>query len=159
MLGFLSIDDEPTQHLFHARLRPGTARDARGTPMLLRRTVQTLRNAFKKAKVLVRLDAGFAAPAVFDVLDDLRVEYLVAVPGNAVLERVSAEPMRIARELAELFNGSLANYGETDYRSSGWKRARRVIFKAEALVYPERELKENRRYVATSLGLAPARPW
>jgi len=82
MLGFLSVDDEPTQHLFHARLRPGTARDARGTPALLCRTVRALRKAFRKAKILVRLDAGFAAPAIFDMLDELRVDYLVALPGN-----------------------------------------------------------------------------
>jgi hypothetical protein len=34
-----------------------------------------------------------------------------------------------------------------------------VIFKTEALVYPGRELKENRRYVATSLALAPKLAW
>lgn len=159
MLGFLSVDDEPTQHLFHARLRPGTARDARGTPALLLRTVQALRKAFKKAKILVRLDAGFAAPAIFEVLDELRVDYLVSLPGNTVLERASAESMRIVRTLAERFDGSLATWGETPYRSGGWSRARRVIFKAEALVYPGRELKENRRFVATSLGLAPKKAW
>ena len=159
MLGFLSVDDEPTQHLFHARLRPGTARDARGTPSLLRRTVQTLRNAFRKARILVRLDAGFAVPAVFEVLDELRVDYLVAMGGNAVLERAAAEPLRVVRELAEQFDGSLHTFGETDYRSSGWRRTRRVIFKAEALVYPERELKENQRFVVTSLRLAPKKAW
>ena len=159
MLGFLSVDDEPTQHLFHARLRPGTARDARGTPALLRRTVRTLRKAFRKARILVRLDAGFAAPAVFQTLDELGVDYLVAMPGNAVLQRAAAEPMRIARELAEHFGGSLANWGETSYRSGGWRRARRVIFKAEALVYPERELKENQRFVVTNLRLPPPKAW
>jgi len=159
MLGFLSVDDEPTQHLFHARLRPGTARDARGTPALLRRTVQALRKAFRRAKILVRLDAGFAVPAVFEVLDELRVDYLVAMPGNAVLQRAAAEPMRIVRELAERFDGSLHTFGETDYRSGGWSRARRVIFKAEALVYPARELKENQRFVVTSLRLAPNKAW
>src|SRR5262249_29827869 len=151
--------DEETQHLFHARLRPGTARDARGTPALLQRTVKSLRKAFRKARILVRLDAGFAVPAVFELFDELRVDYLVAMPGNAVLQRAAAEPMRIARELAEHFGGSLANWGETSYRSRGWKRARRVIFKAEALVYAERELKQNQRFVVTSLRLFPKKAW
>lgn len=159
MLGFLSVDDEPTQHLFHARLRPGTARDARGTPALLCRTVRALRKAFKKAKILVRLDAGFAAPSVFEALDALRVDYLVSLPGNPVLERASAEPMRIVRALAEKFDGTLATWSETAYRSQSWSRERRVIFKTEALVYPGRELKENRRFVATSLGLSPKKAW
>lgn len=159
MLGFLSLDDEPTQHLFHARLRPGTARDARGTPALLRRTVKSLRKAFRKARILVRLDAGFAVPAVFEMLDELRVEYVVAMQGNPVLQRDAAEPMRIVRELAEHFDGTLAICRETRYRSSGWRRERRVIFKAEALVYPGRALKENLRFVVTNLRLAPSKVW
>jgi hypothetical protein len=159
MLGFLSVDDEPLQHLFHARLRPGTARDARGTPVLLRRTVLALRKAFRRARILVRLDAGFAAPAVFAMLDELRVDYLVAMGGNAILHRAAAEPLRIVRELAERFDGSLATWGETSYRSGGWDRDRRVIFKAEALVYPDRELKENQRFVVTNLRLAPKKAW
>lgn len=159
MLGFLSVDDEPMQHLFHARLRPGTARDARGTPALLRRTVQHLRKAFRKARILVRLDAGFAVPAVFEMLDELRVDYLVAMAGNSVLQGAAAEPMRIVRGLAERFDGSLATWGETSYRSGGWRRDRRVIFKAEALVYPERELKQNRRFVVTNLRQAPKKAW
>jgi hypothetical protein len=159
MLGFLSVDAEPTQHLFHARLRPGTARDARGTPALLRRTVESLRKAFRKARILVRLDAGFAVPAVFEILDELRVDYVVAMQGNPVLQRDAAEPMRIVRTLAERFDGTLAIHRETRYRSSGWRRERRVIFKAEALVYPERALKENLRFVVTNLRLAPKRAW
>jgi hypothetical protein len=159
MLGFLSVDAEPTQHLFHARLRPGTSRDARGTPALLRRTVESLRKAFRKARILVRLDAGFAVPAVFEILDELRVDYVVAMQGNPVLQRDAAEPMRIVRELAERFDETLAIHRETRYRSSGWRRERRVIFKAEALVYPERALKENLRFVVTNLRLAPKNVW
>lgn len=159
MLGFLSVDGEPTQHLFHARLRPGTARDARGTPALLLRTVRSLRKAFRKARILVRLDAGFAVPAVFEMLDELRVDYVVAMQGNPVLQRAAAEPMRIVRELAERFEGTLAIHRETRYRSSGWRRDRRVIFKAEALVYPGRPLKENVRFVVTNLRLASKEVW
>jgi hypothetical protein len=155
MLGFLSVDDEPIQHLFHARLRPGTARDARGTPVLLLRTVKALRKAFKKARILVRVDAGFAHPQLFELLDQLRVDYVVAMPGNSVLQEVAAEPMRVVRELAKRFDGSLATWGETSYRAKSWKRERRVIFKAEALVYPGRELKDNLRFVVTTLRHPP----
>lgn len=34
-----------------------------------------------------------------------------------------------------------------------------MIFKAEALVYPDRELKENQRFVVTNLRLAPKKAW
>jgi hypothetical protein len=67
MFGFLSVDGSQEQHLFHARLRPGLAKECRGTIALLRRTVRSLRNRFRKATIRVRLDAGFAgsSPAFY----------------------------------------------------------------------------------------------
>ncbi len=82
MFGFLSVDGDPEQYLFHARLRPGLAKEARGTVALLRRTVKRVRRAFKKARIRVRLDAGFAYPQIFEVLEELRVEFVVAIPAN-----------------------------------------------------------------------------
>ncbi len=159
MLGFLSVDDEPTQHLFHARLRPGTARDSRGTPALLMRTVRSLRKAFKRARILVRLDAGFAYPQIFDVLDELHVDYVVGMPGNPKLAEAAAEHMRVVRGLAERFGGSLHWCGETRYQTRNWRRERRVTFKAEALVYEGREIKDNLRFHVTNLRAAPRRVW
>jgi len=159
MLGFLSVDDELVQHLFHARLRPGTVQDVRGTLPLLRRTVKTLRKAFKKARILVRLDAGFAHPLLLALLDELHVQYVVAVGGNCVLQEAAEGSMRIVRKLAERFEGSLRMWGETNYRAKSWRHGRRVIFKAEALVYPGRKLKDNLRFVITNLRLTPQRAW
>ena len=159
MLGFLSVDERPTQHLFHARLRPGTARDSRGTPALLIRTVRNLRKAFKRARILVRLDAGFAYPQIFDVLDELRVDYVVGIPGNPKLAQAAAEHMLVVRTLAERFGGSLAWWGETRYQTRSWPRERRVTFKAEALVYAGREIKDNLRFHVTNLRVAPRKVW
>ena len=85
LFGFISIDDQPEQYMFHARLRPGASREVRVTPTLLRRTVSNLRKTFKKARIRVRLDSGFAHPLIYDTLEDLKVEYVVGVPENAVL--------------------------------------------------------------------------
>jgi hypothetical protein len=159
MLGFLSVDDEPTQHLFHARLRPGTARDSRGTPALLIRAVRSLRKAFKRARILVRLDAGFAYPQIFDVLDQLGVDYVVGMPGNPKLAEAAAEHMRVVRGLSEQFGGSLAWWGETRYQTRTWRRERRVTFKAEALVYEGRQIKDNLRFHVTNLRAAPRKVW
>lgn len=159
MLGFLSVDDEPEQHLFHARLRPGTSRDSRGTPALLIRTVENLRKAFKRARILVRLDAGFAYPQIFDVLEKLRVDYVVGMPGNPKLSDAAAEHLRVVRALAERYQGSLAWCGDTEYRTRSWPRIRRVVFKAEALVYPGREVKDNLRFYVTNLRQKPHAVW
>lgn len=159
MLGFLSVDDEPVQHLFHARLRPGTARDCRGTPALLIRTLRNLRKAFKRARILVRLDAGFAYPQVFEVLERLGVDYVVGMPGNPKLAAAAAGHMHVVRTLAERLGGSLAWWGETQYRTRSWRCERRVVFKAEVLVYPGRELKDNLRFYVTNLRTTPGEVW
>jgi hypothetical protein len=113
MFGFLSVDGDPEQYLFHARLRPGVAKEARGTVALLRRTVERLRRAFRKARIRVRLDAGFAYPQIFDVLEELRVEYVVAMPANSVLSGRGARHMNAARVLTERLESTTTLFGET----------------------------------------------
>ena len=76
-------------------LRPGNAPASRGVRGLRRRLIDLLRLAFPKARVLVRLDGGFATPEIFDLLDaEPRVDYIVAMVANAVLAR-AAEPAMV----------------------------------------------------------------
>jgi hypothetical protein len=42
-------------------------------------------------------------------------------------------------------------YGECRYRAGTWTRARRVIIKAEVVVHPGREPKDNSPFVVTNL--------
>ena len=47
------------------------------------------RKAFPRARILVRLDGGFASPAVFAFLEaQPRLDYVIAMAKNAVLETV-----------------------------------------------------------------------
>ena len=57
-----------------------------------------MRLAFPQARFLVRLDAGFATPEVFDVLEaEPRLDYVVAIAKNAVLGRHAEPAMATAR--------------------------------------------------------------
>ncbi len=69
LLGFLTFDRESEQYLCAALLRHGKAVASEGTVGLLSRLLPRLRRAFPRARILVRLDGGFANPAVFDFLD------------------------------------------------------------------------------------------
>ena len=159
MFGFLSVDGDPEQYLFHARLRPGLSKEVHGTIPLLVRTVERLRRAFKKARIRVRLDAGFAYPQLFDALEELRVEYVVAMGGNSVLAKKAAQHMHAARSLAERFGTSTALFGESRYKTKSWRRERRVIFKAEAVCLGDRPVRDNARFVITNLRHRPERVW
>jgi hypothetical protein len=159
MFGFLSVDDSPEQHLFHARLRPGLSKESRGTIPLLRRTVEYLRKRFRKAKIRVRLDAGFAYPQVLAVLDELKVQYLVAMGENKRLARLSERHMEAVRSLADRFGCTMTLHGECSYRTRSWSRDRRVIFKAEVVYASGKSPRNNARYVVTNLRHKPERAW
>ncbi len=88
---FVAFDDEPTQHLVGAALRPGNAHPTRSAPCMLRRLVTMLRDAWPKSRLRVRLDGGYATPDLLDWLEYLGVEYLVGMPTNKRLKRI-AEP-------------------------------------------------------------------
>jgi hypothetical protein len=159
LLGLLSVDDEPEQHLFFARLRPGTARDVRCVRSLLRRIVPVLKRRFRRAEVLVRLDAGFSGAELFDLLEELDVSYLVAVPQNPKLVSIAARHMHAVRELADRFGGTTQLFGTASYRARTWSRARRVIFKAEVTDLQGRPLRDNLRLVVTNLRGSPESLW
>ena len=99
--GFVQFDEEPEQYLFAYLLRPGNADAKLGAIGLLRRILARLRAAFPKARVLVRLDGGFAGPEMFDYLEAERVDYVVAMAGNAVLKRLAEPLMKKARRLVQ----------------------------------------------------------
>ena len=67
--GFVQFDDEPEQYLFAYVLRPGNANAKLGAIGILRRILERLGRGFPKAKVLVRLDGGFAGPEMFEFLE------------------------------------------------------------------------------------------
>jgi len=150
LFGFISVDGEPDQHLFHARLRPGTSRCYRSLIPTLRRTVAEVRRKFPKAIVRVRLDGGFCHPRVFDVLEELKTVYVVAMGKNTVLEDLAKDHMDVSREVAEKRGESTKFFGSGEYAAESWPHARRAVFKAEVVHYPGRTVKNNLRFVITN---------
>ena len=69
VLGFVSFNDEAEQYLCAAVLRPGNAGAAVGAVGLLRRLVGMIRGYLPGVTIRVRLDGGFAHPAVLDFWD------------------------------------------------------------------------------------------
>ena len=97
LMVFATLDDEPRQYLVAAVLRPRNAPTARGVQGLLRRLIPKLWTAFPRARVRVRMDGGFASPAIFDELEAAGVEYVVAMAKNSVLEAAAAPLLVEAR--------------------------------------------------------------
>jgi len=153
--GFIRFDDEPEQYLFTCVLRPGKASAQLAAIGILKRVIKRLRVAFPKAKLRVRLDGGYAYPEMFDYLEGERVEYIIAMAGNSILN-AHAEPwMKRARSLSAQSGRTEHIYSECRYAAKSWSRERRVIIKAEVVCIEGREPRDNARFVVTNLSASP----
>jgi hypothetical protein len=156
LFGFVSFNQEPEQYLIAALLRSGHATETEGTLGILRRIVPYLQDRFPRARIQVRLDAGFRGPALFDLLDELGVEYVVGIAKNSVLSKASAGLMRKTHRDSARTGETVQRYGDTLYSAKSWRGTeRRVVFKAECLQTPGYDAKDNERYVVTNLDLTP----
>jgi hypothetical protein len=156
VLGFISFNDEVEQYLFTAVLRSGKATAKLGAVGILRRVIDRLREAFPEARLRVRLDGGFACPEVLDFLDDQpRLDYVVAIAKNKVLERRAKRLMGRARRLSRASKKTERVFGECQYAAGKWSYKRRVVIKAEVTRLEGREPKNNPRFVVTNLRNAP----
>jgi len=154
--GFVSFNRESEQFLFCYVLRPGNAPAKQGAIGILDRVIEQLRAAFPKARILVRLDGGFAGPALFNFLDEADVDYIVGMAENKVLKRRARRLMGRARRRSQR-RGETANvFGETRYAAKSWKgRKRRILIKAEVVRLDGRAPKDNARFVVTNLKATP----
>src|SRR5258708_27178779 len=109
--------------------------------------------AFPKAKIRVRLDGGFASPEVLDFLDcEPKVEYLVNMAANAILKRKAEAAMKRARRASKISGQTEHVYGECRYATrKTWPWKRRLIYKAEVVRVPNKEPKDNPRFVVNNL--------
>jgi hypothetical protein len=156
VMGFVSFNDEAEQYLCAAVLRPGNAPASAGAVGILRRLMGMIRNSFPKARIRVRLDGGFAHPDLLAFLDaEPGVEYVVAMAGNAVLQRKAEEAMQYARVMAGLTEKTEHVYDEVNYAAGSWKQERRVIIKAEVVCGEGKEPKDNPRFVITNMKQTP----
>jgi len=155
LVGTLTFDDEARQYLVAAILRPGNAAGTAGAVSLLARLLPKLRRAFSRARLRVRLDAGFATPAVFAYLEAAGVEYVVAMGGNPVLARHAESALVPLRALVATTQDTATTYTEAAYQAGSWAAPRRTIIKAEVVWHHGREPRDNPRFVITNLRQTP----
>jgi hypothetical protein len=156
VMGFVNFNDEAEQYLCAAVLRPGNVTAAVGAVGLLRRLIRIIRGCLPGVRIRVRLDGGFAHPAVLEFLDaQPKVEYVVAMAKNAVLKRIAAPGIRRARQLSRGSGKTEHIYGEVRYAARKWRRLRRVLIKAEVVRAPEKDPKDNPRFVITNMQSSP----
>ena len=155
MFGFLTVEGDPEQYLLFARLRPGTRKAFQSFLPALRRIVRKVQGAFPRAQVIVRLDSEFTTGVLLDALESLGVKYIAGLKNNPKLKKMAKWHVARARGEARRTGKPARRFKEFSYQAKTWRRARRVILKAEVLPHPTRGPKDNPRWVITNLRHKP----
>lgn len=148
------------QHMFHpvlvfdalsgfplaAVLRAGNTHASKGAAAILKRVIRRLKKAHPKATILLRADAGFAVPAIYEMLEREKVRYTIGLITNDRLrERVSFLAQKAEQDFAQ--SGVKQRlFTSFQHQAGSWQRSRRVIAKVERL---SKGL--NTRFVVTNI--------
>lgn len=149
----LAITCAETDAVVLVGLRHGTCPAFLGADDDLRLIVARIRARWPDVEIIIRADAGFGVPLMYDVCEELGLTYTFGFSMNA----------RLQRETEELLNQAVSQYAATqqkqrlfellEYQAGGWPQPRTVIVKCEA-----HSVGTNRRAVVTNRPGAPVLP-
>lgn len=141
----LVLTSADTDQVVMLSLRHGTATAYLGADDDLEYLVMRLRAVWPTVRILVRGDAGFGKPVMFEVCERLGIEYTFGLSANAVLQRRSEELLATAVRGWEQTHLPQRHFTGFDYQAGSWPFPRRVLVKAEANAQGT-----NRRFIVTN---------
>ncbi len=109
------------------KLRPGNVHSAEDWDAVLLPEIERQQKQGKD--VVVRADAGFAKPELYEALEALGVKYAIRIPSNDTLEQAVAELLR--RPVGRPSHRPVVRYKSFRYQAGSWEIARRVVAKVE----------------------------
>jgi hypothetical protein len=109
------------------KLRPGNVHSAEDWDAVL--LPEIARQQRQGKDVVVRADAAFAKPELYEALEKRGVKYAIRIPSNDTLEEAVAELLR--RPVGRPSYRPVVRYKSFRYQAGSWKIARRVVAKVE----------------------------
>ena len=146
----LLIYDGDRGELITALLRPGNVHASRQVVAIMKRIVRRLRGVFEETEIVVRADAGFAVPALYEYCEAEGLNYIIGLITNERLLALAEELSQTAQQRFDQTEGKQRLFAETSYQADSWGRSRRVVIKAE-----HNDIGPNRRFVVTNLDGSP----
>jgi hypothetical protein len=110
-----------------ATLRPGNVHSAGGWDKVLLPVIDRYRT--RGQTLVVRADATFALPTLYEALERRGVGYAIRLPANDVSERAIED--LLTRPRGRPSHAPLMRYRSFQYRAASWDWPRRVIAKVE----------------------------
>jgi hypothetical protein len=142
----LVIYDADTGELITAALRAGNRHASYGVVSILKRIIPKVKKAFPKTEIIIRGDAGFAVPDIYEYCEEEKLKYVIGLIRNDVLERMLEDLLNRAHQQYIATGQKQRMFKEGLYQAKSWPKERRVIMKAEWLIPGP-----NRRFVVTNL--------
>lgn len=131
-----------------AWLRPGKAHASWGAVEALEGIVPALRAAWPDCEIVVRGDAGYGVPELYDYLEQNGLQYVIGYTSNSVLKRRTDALLNYVQACAELHEEPCCRFTQfEDYQAESWSHPRRIIAKCEVTAQGG----PNRRFVVTNL--------
>jgi Transposase DDE domain group 1 len=138
------------EQLLVAYLRSAKHDAALHTAAILKLLTRRLRQAWPNVRLVFRGDSGFCRDHVLSWCERSGVDYIVGLQKNPKVLALAANWREQAQARFESCGEPQRVFGEFMYKAGPWRRARRVIAKAE-----HNALGANPRFIVTSLPEAP----
>ena len=163
LVSCVSFDNESEQYLVAVLPRSGRAPAKQGLLPVLKRLLPMLRKAFPRAKLRIRLDAGFQGGGLLAYLqrEQVRVDYAAYFAALGRYEQALKEHRQAVEEAAAAGRKPppkpvrpgrpRPRYGQVLYGAKGWAGRWRVLIKADMALHAGREPKANLRFVLTDV--------
>jgi hypothetical protein len=135
------------RHLLASKLRRSNIDASAGAVEEIERIVRQIRARWRRAKILLRADSGFAREALMSWCERNHVDYLFGLARNARLEAEIAGELAMAEATSRATGQSARRFKDFWWAThDSWSRRRRVVAKAEWT-----HGGPNPRFVVTSL--------
>lgn len=142
----LLIFDGETGKLVTTILQPGNKWGGFRAVSILRRIVKLIRERFPQVEIVIRADAGFMNPELYEYCESDGIGYIIGIARNEKLEDKNDENMQWAHWLYRILGEKQKIIGWFGYQADSWSKPRRVIAKSEW-----NEKGPNQRFVVTNL--------
>ena len=138
--------------LLVAYLRPSGIDAAKHSRAILKLLVDRFREAWPEVRLVLRGDSGFCRWRLMRWCERHKVDYILGLARNTVLEKKAAFCLSVAEAEFKRTGEKQQIFRFIRYGAKTWDRERRVILKAERLIQGP-----NLRFVVTSLSGDPER--
>jgi len=109
------------------KLRPGNVHSAEDWETVLLPEIE--RQQKQGRDVIVRADAAFAKPELYEALEARGVKYAIRIPSNDTLEQAVAE--LLTRPVGRPSHKPVVRYKSFRYQAGSWTIERRMVAKVE----------------------------